>query len=177
MINIQHPFAICYQAGLAAAVDMMNTAAQGAERLRTQQLEAIAQVLSQNASLATRIRESDKLDDLVAVNAELVGAQIKGIASYWTGLGEVLKQNQKALQDHRQQQWVQIERQFEKALDIGSNGSPGPVVDAVKTLARAAVAGMGSLGRLGEMAEKPVAGSAPNAEAAVRATHAMQKAA
>jgi phasin family protein len=77
-----------YRAALKGAVDWMKASLEGAERLQNQQLIAIRRALDAYAKTAVEVSEAKSVDELLAVQTRMGGAQAERILGYWTGVYE-----------------------------------------------------------------------------------------
>jgi hypothetical protein len=160
------------RAGLAATIDMMTATVEGAERLRTHQLEFITHMLTENAVLAAKINDTKSVDDLMAVYATLTGAQFKNLSAYWSGLHRVVGENQVALHNRGQAQSMELQRHFAHSLEVTVSGGPEPVVEAVKATVTAISAGLSTLARAAAESVKLAAAQAASADAGIRSAAA-----
>jgi hypothetical protein len=156
---------------------MMTATVEGAERLRTHQLEAINQMLAENAELAARINDTKSAEDLMAVYAALAGSQFRNLSVYWNGIQRVVSENQAALQNRVQAQSVEMQQHLTQSLEVAVNGGPEPVVEAVKATVSAISTGLSVLARATAEGVKLAAAQAAATNAGIRpaATQATEK--
>lgn len=84
----QPEFLDLYRAGLKSAADLMKTSLESAERLQNQQLAAIRTALEQQAKAADELRAAKSLDELMAVQTRMAGAQFERLMGYWASLSQ-----------------------------------------------------------------------------------------
>ncbi len=82
----QAEFVDLYRSGLKNAVDLMKASLESAERLQEQQLSAIRSALEQNARSLDELVQAKSLDQLVALQQKLAGAQFERVMGYWSSL-------------------------------------------------------------------------------------------
>lgn len=86
MTQPQAEFLDLYRAGLKTAADLMKVSLQGAERLQNQQLVAIRTALDQQAKAAGELGQARSIDELLALQTKMAGAQWERTMGYWTEL-------------------------------------------------------------------------------------------
>jgi hypothetical protein len=103
----QPEFLDLYRSGLRNAVDLMKASLENAERVQQQHLSAIRNALEQNARSLDELSTAKSLDELVALQQKLAGAQFERVMGYWAGLYKSAGENQVAA----------IGKQMEQARD------------------------------------------------------------
>ncbi len=86
MTQPQTEFLDLYRAGLKTAADLMKASLQSAERLQNQQLVAIRTALDQQAKTISELGQARSIDELLAVQTKMAGAQWERTMGYWTEL-------------------------------------------------------------------------------------------
>ena len=86
MTQPQAEFLDLYRAGLKTAADMMKVSLQSAERLQNQQLVAIRTALDQQSKSISELTQARTLDEMLAVQTKIAGAQIERAVGYWSEL-------------------------------------------------------------------------------------------
>ena len=100
----QAEFLDLYKAGLKSAVDLMKASLESAERLQQQQLTAIRGALEQHVKSVNELTSARSLDDLVALQQKMAGAQLERMMGYWTSICQTAGQNQAAAMGQVQNQ-------------------------------------------------------------------------
>ena len=77
-----------YRAGLKGAVDLMKASLENVERMQNQQLIAIRSALDAQMKSAAELGQAKTVDDLLAVQTRMAGAQVERMVGYWTSLYE-----------------------------------------------------------------------------------------
>jgi hypothetical protein len=85
MIQQQPEMLDMYRAGLKGAVDLMKASLENAERLQNQQLAMIRQALDAQAASVAELANARTMDELMAVQTRLAGAQIERAVGFWFG--------------------------------------------------------------------------------------------
>lgn len=86
MTQPQTEFLDLYRAGLKTAADLMKASLQSAERLQNQQLVAIRTALDQQAKTISELGQARSIDELLALQTKMAGAQWERTMGYWTEL-------------------------------------------------------------------------------------------
>ena len=84
-----------YRAGLKTAADLMKASLESAERLQNQQLVAIRSALDQNSKSAADLSGAKSIDELLALQTRIAGAQIERVISYLGDLVQITTENQR----------------------------------------------------------------------------------
>jgi len=75
-----------YRAGLKTAADLMKASLQTAEKLQNQQLVVIRSALDQQSKAASELAQAKTIDDLLALQTRMAGAQWERAVGYWSEL-------------------------------------------------------------------------------------------
>ena len=86
MTQPQTEFLDLYRAGLKTAADLMKASLLSAERLQNQQLVAIRTALDQQAKTISELGQARSIDELLALQTKMAGAQWERTMGYWTEL-------------------------------------------------------------------------------------------
>ena len=86
MTQPQTEFLDLYRAGLKTAADLMKASLQSAERLQNQQLVAIRTALDHQSKTISELGQARSIDELLAVQTKMAGAQWERTRGYWTEL-------------------------------------------------------------------------------------------
>jgi phasin family protein len=89
MTQPQAEFLDLYRAGLKTAADMMKVSLQGAERLQNQQLVAIRTALDQQSKSISELGQARTIDELLALQTKMAGAQWERAMGYWAELWQI----------------------------------------------------------------------------------------
>ena len=114
----QAEFLDLYKAGLKSAVDLMKASLESAERLQQQQLTAIRGALEQHVKSVNELTSARSLDDLVALQQKMAGAQLERMMGYWTSVCQTAGQNQAAAMGQVQNQMAQARDWFTETYSL-----------------------------------------------------------
>ena len=114
----QGEFLDLYKAGLKSAVDLMKASLESAERLQQQQLSAIRGALEQHVKSVNELSSAKSLDDLVALQQKMAGAQLERVMGYWSNLCQAAGQNQAAAMGQVQNQMAQARDWFSETYTL-----------------------------------------------------------
>ncbi|MGH8667994.1 MAG: phasin family protein [Burkholderiales bacterium] len=77
-----------YRAGLKNAADLMKASLENAERLQNQQLAVIRTALDEQAKSMAELGQAKTMDELLAIQTRMAGAQFERMIGYWAGLAQ-----------------------------------------------------------------------------------------
>ena len=86
MTQPQTEFLDLYRAGLKTAADLMKASLQSAERMQNQQLVAIRTALDQQSKSISELGQARTIDELLALQTRMAGAQWERAMGYWSEL-------------------------------------------------------------------------------------------
>lgn len=86
MTQPQAEFIDLYKAGLKTAADLMKVSLQSAEKLQNQQLVAIRTALDQQSRSISELSQAKTLDELLALQTKMAGAQVERAVGFWSEL-------------------------------------------------------------------------------------------
>jgi phasin family protein len=86
MTQPQAEFLDLYRAGLKTAADLMKVSLQSAEKLQNQQLVAIRTALDQQSKAITELSQARTLDEVIALQTKMAGAQVERAVGFWSEL-------------------------------------------------------------------------------------------
>ena len=96
-----------YRAGLKTAADLMKTSLESAERLQNQQLVAIRSAIDQQSKSVSELSRVKTLDELLAFQTRMAGAQFEHAMTLWTDLVQAAGENQRVAIGRMQEQMAQ----------------------------------------------------------------------
>jgi phasin family protein len=92
----QADFLDMYRSGLKNAADLMKASLESAERLQQQHLSAIRTAIEQNTQSLNELGKAKSLDDLMALQQKMAGAQFERVMGYWSSLCQTANESQAA---------------------------------------------------------------------------------
>ena len=104
-----------YRAGIRSATDMMKLSLEQTERFQQQQLQLIRQALDESSRSTTQAGELKGVDDMVAFNSRLAGAQLERVGEFWANWWRAAGDAQKSMIE-------QFQSQVGHAKDLGREG-------------------------------------------------------
>ncbi|HXJ53744.1 MAG TPA: phasin family protein [Burkholderiales bacterium] len=104
-----------YRAGIRSATDMMKLSLEQTERLQQQQLQLIRNALDETTRSTTQTGELKGIDDMVAFNSRLAGAQLERVSEFWANWWKAAGDAQKSMIE-------QFQSQIGQAKDLGREG-------------------------------------------------------
>lgn len=113
-----------YRANLKTTMDVMKVCLEGAERLRTAQLQAIQDAKSDSAGWRESMESARTVDDLIPLQQQLASAQFENVLGYWSSLFRATTQAQietvRQMQAHAGKMAGELRRSLEGVPDSGN---------------------------------------------------------
>jgi Phasin protein len=104
---MQAQFLDLYRASIRSASDLMKLSLENSERMQQQQLQLIRSALEEATRSSGQVGEVKSLDDVVALNSRLAGAQLERVAGFWADWWRMAGDAQKTMIDQMQSQMGQ----------------------------------------------------------------------
>ena len=112
MTQPQAEFVDLYKAGLKTAADLVKVSLQSAEKLQNQQLVAIRTALDQQSKSISELGQARSIDDLMALQTRMAGAQFERAVGFWNELYQTQVQQAQAW-------WSEIGNAQQQATSAG----------------------------------------------------------
>jgi phasin family protein len=160
-------FLTLYRANLEGMVRMARTALDEAERLRTRQLEAIRDAVTENAELAAEIASARTLEELLTAQAKFASHQLDVTIGYWSKLFEAASRTQLDTVKRIEEQAGRINESISHMLDAAPAGAE-PMVSAMRSMLEAARAAYGIGAQATEQAARLTEAQFSTATAGIR---------
>jgi hypothetical protein len=112
-----------YRAGIRSATDMMKLSLEQTERLQQQQLQLIRNALDENSRSSTQAGEARNIDDMIAFNSRLAGAQFERMAAFWSNWWKAAGEAQKSLIEQVQSQMGQANERMREGYNFAARAS------------------------------------------------------
>jgi hypothetical protein len=128
-----------YRAGIRSATDMMKASLEHTERFQQQQMQLIRSALDENSRSSSQAGEVKGLDDMVALNSRLAGAQLERMAEFWANWWRAAGDAQKSMIEQVQSQMGQAREQMREGYSLAARATE----DATR-LAASQMSGMAS---------------------------------
>lgn len=136
-----------YRAGMKTAADMMKTSLEQSERLQQRQLELVRSALEDTTRSTSQISEAKSLDDMMALNSRVTGAQLERVTEFWSSWWRLAGDAQKSMIDQMQSQLGQAKERMREGYSFSARTS-----EEAARLAASQVAG--AAGQLREAAQE-----------------------
>lgn len=92
----QADFLDLYRSGLKNAASLMKASLESAERIHQQHLSAIRSALEQNTQALGELASAKSVDELLALQQKMAGAQMERLMSYWASFAQTAGESQAA---------------------------------------------------------------------------------
>ena len=114
----QAEFLDLYRTGLQNAAGIMKASLESAERLQHEQLTAIRGALETQWKAMGELTDARSIDQLMALQQQLAGAQFERVMGYWSNLCQLAGQNQVAAITQAQAQMAQARDWFNETYSL-----------------------------------------------------------
>lgn len=101
---MQQQFMEMYRASLRSVTDVLKASLEQTERMQQQQLQLVRSALEETTRSASQLTEMKNLDEMMALNSRLAGAQLERMADLWSGMWRAAGDAQKSMIDQMQSQ-------------------------------------------------------------------------
>jgi len=156
-----------YQSGLLSALDVMKVCLEGAENLRTRQLEAIRNAMAELARSNDEVKEAKGFETLFALQSRIAGWQFEHVLGHWSGLAQAGSESQAEVLRQVHKELIQIRERFRDTLTAATGGSE-PLINAIQSMLTTTSAAYALSARATEEAAKFGAAQVATADAAIR---------
>jgi hypothetical protein len=136
-----------YRAGMKSAADMMKASLEQSERLQQRQLDLVRSALEDTSRSTNQLSELKSLDDMMALNSRVAGAQLERVTEFWSSWWRLAGDAQKSMIDQMQSQLGQAKDRMREGYSFTARTS-----EEATRLAAAQVAG--AAGQLREAAQE-----------------------
>jgi phasin family protein len=120
---MQAQFLDLYRASLKSASDMMKASLEQTERFQQQQLQMVRSALEESTRSGSQAAEVKSLDDIVALNTKLAGAQLERMTEFWSNLWRVAGDAQKSMIEQMQSQLGQAKERVREGYSFTARAS------------------------------------------------------
>ncbi|HEY7238232.1 MAG TPA: phasin family protein [Burkholderiales bacterium] len=112
-----------YRAGIRSAADMMKLSLEHTERLQQQQLQIIRHALDDSTRSTTQAGEVKGLDDVVAFNSRMAGAQLERVGEFWANWWRAAGDMQKSMIEQFQSNMGQAKDQMREGYSYAARAA------------------------------------------------------
>lgn len=167
MPNAQSNLFELYQSGLLSALDVMKVCLEGAEKLRSEQLAAIRNAMTELSRSCDEVSETKSFETLFALQSRISAWQFERVLGHWSGIAQSGSEAQAEVLRQVHKQLVQIRENFRSTLSAATNGSE-PLMNAIQSMLASTSTAYALSARATEEAVKFGAAQAATADAAIR---------
>jgi phasin family protein len=107
-----------YRASMKTAADITKASLENAEKLQNRQLQIVRNALEENAKSASELSQVKSLDEMMALQTRLAGAQFERVIDFWSGLWRTAGDSQMAMIGQLQTQVEQMRERFRETYDL-----------------------------------------------------------
>src|SRR5947207_11948482 len=94
--EMQNQFIDLYRSGVKTAAEVTKLSLESAVRLQEQQLGMVRNILEENTRSAERLSAANSIEELLALQSRLAGAQLERVAEFWSSLWQAAAEQQQA---------------------------------------------------------------------------------
>jgi hypothetical protein len=143
---MQAQFLDLYRASIKTATEMMKTSLEQTERFQQQQLQMVRSALEESSRSSSQAAEIKSLDDVVAMNSKLAGAQLERVTEFWSNWWRIAGDAQKQMIEQMQSQLGQAKERVREGYAFTARASE----DAARLAASQVAAAAGHLREAGQ---------------------------
>src|SRR5687768_15483096 len=118
---MQAQFFDLYRASVRSAADLVKLSLENTERLQQQQLQLIRGALEENTRSSSQLGEVKSLDDIMALNSRLAGAQLERVTEFWASWWRAAGDAQKSMIDQMQSQISQAKDRAKENYQLAAS--------------------------------------------------------
>jgi len=167
MATRQDDFLDLYRTGLSEMLAMTRSSLDEFEQLRSRQLEAIREALSENAELTGELAGAQDMERLLAIQARFANHQMEVALGYWGRLCEAASHSQLDAMRRLEAQATKFNQRAASLLDTAPAGTE-PLVAAMRAFFQTAQTACGMGAQATEQAAKAAEAQFENATAGIR---------
>jgi hypothetical protein len=112
-----------YRAGLRTASDIMKASLENMQKLQSQQIEAVRGAIDENARSAREITEVSSMDEMIALQTRMAGAQLERAADLWGRLWRAAGDSQVAIIGQVQNQVGELSNRVRETYQFAGRGA------------------------------------------------------
>ena len=112
-----------YRAGIRSAADMMKLSLEQTERFQQQQLQLIRKALDESTRSTAQAGDVKGLDDMVAFNSRMAGAQLERVGEFWANWWRAAADAQKSMIDQFQSTMGQANEKMREGYSFAARAA------------------------------------------------------
>ena len=163
-----------YRANLKTTLDVMKVCLDGAERLRSGQLQAIQDAKADSADWLRHMETAQTVDELVPLQQKLALAQLENVLGYWSSLFHAVSQAQVETIRQTQRHAGKLVGDLRRDLDGAADGG-NPVLAAFNSMLSNACTAYEQAASVNEEAIRLAEKAVITAEAGIRAATGIDR--
>jgi hypothetical protein len=101
---MQNQFVDLYRSGIKTATEVARMSLENSVRLQEKQLGIVRNILDENRRSADSLGEARSLEELMAMQSRIAGAQLERVAEFWSSVWHAAAESQKAWIEQLQSQ-------------------------------------------------------------------------
>ncbi len=125
MIQPQTQMLDLYRASMKTAADIAKASLENAEKLQNRQLQMLRNALEENAKSASDLAQVKSLDEIMALQTRLAGAQMERMVDFWSGLWRTAGDSQMQMLGQFTSQCEQMRDRFRETYDLTARATEG----------------------------------------------------
>lgn len=147
---MQNQFVDLYRHGIKTAAEVARTSLEGAVQLQERQLGILRTILDENRRTTDALAEAKSIEDVVATQSRVFGAQVERMAELWSNFVHSAAEQQKTWIDRMQSQVGQAKDRVRETYELTTRTSEEIARTAANQVSRAS----GSIREAGSAAER-----------------------
>ncbi len=121
-----------YRASMRTATDMMKASLENAQRMQSQHMEAVRGALEENAKSAQQLSQVHSMDEMMALQTRLAGAQMERAADFWGKIWRAAGDSQVAIIGQVQSQVGQLSERVRETYQVTAQTAARTSEDATR---------------------------------------------
>lgn len=139
-----------YRAGMRTASDIMKASLENAQKMHSQQIEAVRGAIEENARSARDLSDVKSFDEMMALQTRIAGAQLERAADFWSRLWRVAGEGQVAMIGQVQNQVGQLSERVRETYQFTARGPERAAEEASRFAASASEAAQAATRKEGQ---------------------------
>ena len=127
-----------YRNGMNTAAQLARISIESTVRLQEKQLDIARKALAESTRSAEKVSGAKNMDELLAAQTELAGAQMQRVAEFWTSVWQTAAENQKHFMEQVQSQVGQAAGSFTSLYSAATRSAEDVARTAANQVSRAA---------------------------------------
>ena len=125
-----------YRAGMRTATDIMKASLENVQKLQSQQIEAVRGALDENARSARELSEVRSMDEMLALQTRIAGAQLERAADLWGRIWRAAGDSQVAIMGQVQNQVGELSDRVRETYQFTARGGAESAARSIESAGR-----------------------------------------